>query len=70
MALASGNCRVTSGYCFDSPNFPSTYGNGETCTGVATVNMTLSVVSFSLEAGEANPSIRIPHVRRLHLGGF
>ena len=51
--MESGACTVDgSAMCFRSPNYPSNYGNYESCTitVIAHEAVTLSVVAFSVEA--------------------
>jgi hypothetical protein len=48
--VTQGPC-ATDGNCFTSANYPSNYGNFESCTIVLGTNETLRVLSFATEAG-------------------
>jgi hypothetical protein len=51
-AVASGACTVAStATCFRSPNYPSAYGNSQTCAITVYEAVLLSVVAFSTESG-------------------
>jgi len=49
-SVESGSC-TTSGNCFMSPNYPSNYGNRQSCTIVMNSDAVLTVVAFNTESG-------------------